>query len=218
MGAKRVYGHVQRLSPIPPPSKLKAPSQNRPFSGRAQSHEVLWPSPTLPSLRSPETSSTAAIIRAAPNSLLLWLDPPLPGGRLARRRPRGRPGPQRPLPLPPADPRGQKSSSPLRHSANSALSICERIALQWEQESTRRARQTEMGYHRNRPRFFNYVCCLAPEDGQGSGSAGQCEISRPLYGIRRKASKGLNRRSRVLQNPHAWVQVPPSPLNNTRQQ
>jgi hypothetical protein len=55
------------------------------------------------------------------------------------------------------------------------------------------------------------VCCLAPEDGQGSGSAGQCETSRPLYGIRRKASKGLIRRSRVLQNPHSWVQVPPSP-------
>ena len=39
----------------------------------------------------------------------------------------------------------------------------------------------------------SYVCCLTPEDGQGSGSARQPRISRPLYGIRRKASKGLNR-------------------------
>jgi hypothetical protein len=54
-------------------------------------------------------------------------------------------------------------------------------------------------------------CCLAPEDGQGSGSARQWESSRPLYGIRPKASKGLNRLSRVLQNPDAWVQIPPSP-------
>jgi len=61
------------------------------------------------------------------------------------------------------------------------------------------------------------VRCLAPEDGQGSGSAGQCETSRPLYGIRRKASKVLFRQGRVLQNPHTWVQIPPSPLGNTRQ-
>jgi hypothetical protein len=47
-----------------------------------------------------------------------------------------------------------------------------------------------------------YVCCLAPEDGQGSGSAGQPRISRPLHGIRPKASKGLIRRRRVLHNPH----------------
>lgn len=49
------------------------------------------------------------------------------------------------------------------------------------------------------------VCCLAPEDGQGSGFARQHRISRPLYGIRPKASKGLNRRRRVLQNPQSWV-------------
>ena len=57
---------------------------------------------------------------------------------------------------------------------------------------------------------------------KGLGPPGQCETSRPLYGIRRKASKGpLGRRGRVLQNPHAWgslaapgagKQVPPSPL------
>ena len=52
------------------------------------------------------------------------------------------------------------------------------------------------------------VCCLAPEDGQGSGSARQWENSRPLYGIRPKASKGLNRLRRVLQNPHSWVPCP----------
>ena len=62
------------------------------------------------------------------------------------------------------------------------------------------------------------VCCLAPEDGQGSGSARQPRISRPSYGIRPKASKGPEgRRSRVLQNPHAWVQIPPSPLGNGMQ-
>ena len=45
------------------------------------------------------------------------------------------------------------------------------------------------------------VCCLPPEDGQGSGSARHSKTRRPLYGIRPKANKGLNRRSRVLQNP-----------------
>jgi hypothetical protein len=58
-----------------------------------------------------------------------------------------------------------------------------------------------MGYHRNRVRFFNYDRCLTPEDGQGSRSVGQPRINRPLHGIRRKASKGLIRRRRVLQNP-----------------
>jgi hypothetical protein len=56
------------------------------------------------------------------------------------------------------------------------------------------------------------ICCLAPEDGQGSGSARQPRISRPLYGIRPKASKGLNRRRRVLQNPHSRVPRPPTPI------
>jgi hypothetical protein len=52
------------------------------------------------------------------------------------------------------------------------------------------------------------VYCLAPEDGQGSGSDRQPRISRPLFGIRRKASKGLNRRCWVLKNPHSWVPCP----------
>ena len=47
----------------------------------------------------------------------------------------------------------------------------------------------------------SYVCCLAPEDGQGFRSARQLRERRPLYGIRPKASKGLNRLGRVLQNP-----------------
>jgi hypothetical protein len=56
------------------------------------------------------------------------------------------------------------------------------------------------------------VCCLAPEDGQGSEVNSQVGISRHLHGIRRKVSKGpCGRHSRVLQNPHAWAMVPPSP-------
>ena len=54
----------------------------------------------------------------------------------------------------------------------------------------------------------SYVFCLAPEDGQGSESARQHRESRPLHGIRRKVSKGLNCRCRVLQNPDAWVPWP----------
>ena len=61
------------------------------------------------------------------------------------------------------------------------------------------------------------VCCLAREDGQGFRSARQPRISRPLYGIRPTASKGPEGRPRrVLQNPHSWVQIPSSPLGNTR--
>jgi hypothetical protein len=45
------------------------------------------------------------------------------------------------------------------------------------------------------------VCCLAPEDGQESGSARQPRIKGPLYAIWPKASKGLTRLRRVLQNP-----------------
>jgi len=56
-----------------------------------------------------------------------------------------------------------------------------------------------------------YVRCLAPEDGQGSGSAGHYRKPRKLPGIWPKAYKGLNRLGQVLQNPHSWVQVPPSP-------
>ena len=56
------------------------------------------------------------------------------------------------------------------------------------------------------------VCCLAPEDGQGFRSTRQLRFRRPSYGIPPKASKGPEgRRRRVLQNPHAWVQTPPSP-------
>ena len=64
----------------------------------------------------------------------------------------------------------------------------------------------------------SYVCCLGPEDGQGSGSARHVKTRRPLHGIRPKASKFLFRHCRVLQNPYAWVQIPPSPLVNARQQ
>jgi len=64
----------------------------------------------------------------------------------------------------------------------------------------------------HRPGPHVIVRCLAPEDGQGYGSARQPRISRPLYGIRRKASKGPERRRRrVLQNPHAWVPWPACP-------
>jgi hypothetical protein len=95
-----------------------------------------------------------------------------------------------------------------RHSASLARPVRGRPAPEGNQESTRHARHDEMRYHRSRPWILSYVCCLAPEDGQGSGSAGQCETSRPLYGIRPKASKGLNRRRRVLQDPHSWVPCP----------
>ena len=55
---------------------------------------------------------------------------------------------------------------------------------------------------------YSYVRCLAPEDGQGSGPARQPGKPRPLYGNRRKASKGPNRLGQVLQNPHSWVPWP----------
>ena len=71
-----------------------------------------------------------------------------------------------------------------------------------------RRRALEYKCHR---KGYSYVRCLAPEDGQGSGHTREPRISRPLYGIRQEASKVLFRHSRVLQNPHSWVQVPPSP-------
>jgi hypothetical protein len=52
------------------------------------------------------------------------------------------------------------------------------------------------------------VYCLAPEDGQGSRSTKQPRISRPLYGIRPKESKDLNRGWRVLQNTDTLVPRP----------
>jgi hypothetical protein len=145
-------GTCSACPPFSPPSKLKAPSQNRPVSGRAQSHEVLWPSPTLPSLRSPEISSTAAITRAAPNSLTLV------GSTATWRSTSPSPSPRNTRPSVPSSSSAGRSSGldvefPLRHSANSALSIRERTALQWDQESTRRARPCCLNRESNRRSF-----------------------------------------------------------------
>ena len=50
--------------------------------------------------------------------------------------------------------------------------------------------------------WARYVCCLASEDGQGSGSAGPLKTRGPLHGIWQKPSKGpCGRQGRVLQKP-----------------
>jgi hypothetical protein len=107
-------------------------------------------------------------------------------------------------------------------------SPCRLLELRGRGYARRELRTAEGGRHAShlpdplaRPRMQvstegrSYVCCLAPEDGQGSGSTRQPRISRPLYGIRPKASKGLNRLRRALQNPHSLVPRPPSPLATT---
>jgi hypothetical protein len=54
------------------------------------------------------------------------------------------------------------------------------------------------------------VACL-PRTVKGLRPARHHARPRPLYGIRRKASKGPSAARRVLQNHHALVQIPPSP-------
>jgi hypothetical protein len=50
---------------------------------------------------------------------------------------------------------------------------------------------------------------------RGSRSARQSRNSRPLRGFRHRASKGVNRRCRVLQDPHSRVPRPPKANRDT---
>jgi len=96
-----------------------------------------------------------------------------------------------------------------RENSVTSFSRCGRSACEFERQLPQRVGRNavELGWIETPA----VVCCLAPEDGKGYGSARQTRTPTPLHGIRRKPSKRVNVRCRILQDADTRVRILPSP-------